>query len=173
MRGVSSPEGVRARRRSRVKPSSSSGCLIVKDHPTQWDKSTNDKAGMQFLSARADCEKLAVTINLGPIAESRLYKIAHCNSFSGLGISRDAGRIVVGGSRDQPRSKQPPQDIRPFSGRFLDLVLGGIHGTQFHTYCKIFFMLRSRVFLSRSTIQNLWPTSVKPFAVQRARKLLQ
>jgi hypothetical protein len=46
-----------------VKPSSSSGCLIVKDHPTQWDKSTNDKAGTQFLSARADCEKLAVTIN--------------------------------------------------------------------------------------------------------------
>jgi hypothetical protein len=50
---------------------------------------------------------------------------------SGLGISRDAGRIVVGSPRDQPGSKQPQQDIRPFSGRFLDLVLGGIHGTQF------------------------------------------
>jgi hypothetical protein len=155
-----------------VKPSSS-GWLIVKDHPTQWDKSTNDKAGMQFLSARADCEKLAVTINLGPIAESRLYKIAHCNSFSGLGISRDAGGIVVGRSRDQPRPKQSQKNIRPFSGRFLDLVLGGIHGTQFHTYCKIFLCsaAESSCLVRRYRISG--PTSVKPFAVQRARKLLQ
>jgi hypothetical protein len=42
---------------------------------------------------------------------------------SGLGISRDAGRIVVGSPRDQSGSKQPQQDISPFGGRFLDLAL--------------------------------------------------
>jgi hypothetical protein len=35
---------------------------------------------------------------------------------SGLGISRDAGRIVVGGPRDQPGSEQPQYDTRSPSG---------------------------------------------------------
>jgi hypothetical protein len=41
-----------------------------------------------------------------------------------LGISRDAGWIVVVGPSDQPGSKQPQQDICPLTGQFLDLVLG-------------------------------------------------
>src|SRR4029450_2495414 len=44
----------------------------------------------------------------------------------GLGISRDAGRIVVGGPRDQPGSEQT-QQMR----RFVELSLGGIHGSNF------------------------------------------
>ncbi|HWX28232.1 MAG TPA: hypothetical protein VNZ53_12450, partial [Steroidobacteraceae bacterium] len=35
---------------------------------------------------------------------------------SGLGISRDAGRIVVRGSGDQPGSEQPQQNIRALYG---------------------------------------------------------
>jgi hypothetical protein len=50
---------------------------------------------------------------------------------SGLGISRDAGRIVVGGPRDQPGSEQPQQNIRTFIGCFAELSLGGIHGLSF------------------------------------------
>ena len=51
--------------------------------------------------------------------------------FVGLAVLARLARIVVGGPRDQSGPKQPQQDIPPFSGRFLDLVLEGIHGTQF------------------------------------------
>jgi hypothetical protein len=50
---------------------------------------------------------------------------------SGLGIGRDAGRIVVGGPRDQPGSEQPQQNIRTFIGCFVELSLGGIHDLNF------------------------------------------
>ena len=64
---------------------------------------------------------------------------------SGLRIGRDAGRIAVGGSRDQPGSKEPEHDIRTFVGRFVEAGLGGTHGLQIRierANCKI-FVLRS------------------------------
>jgi hypothetical protein len=49
---------------------------------------------------------------------------------SGLGISRDAGRIVVGGPRDQSGSEQPPEDIRTFIRCFVEFSFGGIHALR-------------------------------------------